>query len=164
MIIVISSSPRLLTTHPPLSPITITTCYSTRNQAIDIINRRMRLKLRAFHAVLRSLLLLHRNVVVLPSPEHVNPIIRSDLKLFPWFKDALGAVDGSHSFCSRRRHSQSPWRNRKGFSPRIGILLLTILATVVLGSLGTVSILGVGQNLSANYPKSAHSVAERTNK
>lgn len=71
---------------------------------------------RAFHAVLQSLLLLHRDIVTLPSPEYVNPRITSDPKVFPWFKDALGAVDGSHipAFVPDAA-AQAPWRNRKGF-------------------------------------------------
>jgi DDE superfamily endonuclease len=71
---------------------------------------------RAFHAVLRPLLHLHRGVVKLPSPEYVNPIISSDPRLFPWFKDALDAVDGSHipAFVTNTV-AQSAWRNRKGF-------------------------------------------------
>lgn len=55
-------------------------------------------------------------MVKLPSPEYVNPIISSDPKLFPWFKDALGAIDGTHiqAFVPNTA-AQSAWRNRKGF-------------------------------------------------
>lgn len=41
--------------------------------------------------------------------------IRRNPKLWPYFKDALGAIDGSHIHCAPPSIDRSFYRNRKGF-------------------------------------------------
>jgi hypothetical protein len=44
-----------------------------------------------------------------PNKIHFNP------KFWPFFKDAVGAIDGSHIHVSPRTFERGPYRNRKGF-------------------------------------------------
>jgi hypothetical protein len=44
-----------------------------------------------------------------------SPTIRENSKLWPYFKDALGALDGSHIHCSPPLNERAASRNRKGF-------------------------------------------------
>jgi len=50
-----------------------------------------------------------------PSGDPVSPEIRNNPKFWPYFKDAIGALDGSHISASPPAHSCSAYRNRKGF-------------------------------------------------
>lgn len=43
------------------------------------------------------------------------PEIQSNPKFWPFFKDALGAIDGSHIHCAPPANDRSYHRNRKGF-------------------------------------------------
>jgi hypothetical protein len=45
----------------------------------------------------------------------VPPEIRNQPKFWPYFKDALGALDGSHLHCAPPAYDRSAYRNRKGF-------------------------------------------------
>jgi hypothetical protein len=71
---------------------------------------------RSFHAVLKGLVKLHQEVVRQPADHQATPPeIASNPKLFPWFKDCVGAVDGTHIHAFVPASKASPWRNRKGF-------------------------------------------------
>ena len=51
-------------------------------------------------------------------PTHNNPVppeIRNNPKFWPYFKDALGALDGSHIYSAPPASEQPICRNRKGF-------------------------------------------------
>ena len=50
-----------------------------------------------------------------PGIETLSPNIRLDSKLYPFFKNAIGVIDGSHIPISPPAHLASPYRNRKGF-------------------------------------------------
>lgn len=52
--------------------------------------------------------------VQLPRGNQVLSRIRNDPKLYPYFKDALGAIDGSHIHCSPPSAVRDWFRNRKG--------------------------------------------------
>lgn len=71
---------------------------------------------RAFKAVLFAL--LHpdfRNPILkLPSTNTIPERIRNDPKLFPFFKDCLGAADCSHVPVHPPSLIQGPWRDRDG--------------------------------------------------
>lgn len=71
---------------------------------------------RSFHAVLEGLVQLHQEVVLQPTDHQtVPPEIATNPKLFPWFKDCVGAVDGTHIHAFVPTAEAPPWRNRKGF-------------------------------------------------
>jgi hypothetical protein len=54
--------------------------------------------------------------VRLPTAEDPSPSeIRDNPKLWPFFKDALGAIDGSHIHCAPPAIDRASYRNRKGF-------------------------------------------------
>lgn len=70
---------------------------------------------RSFHQVLNALLLLHKHVVKLPdATQPLHPRIASDKKYFPYFKDCIGALDGTHIKAFIQSAAQAPYRNRKG--------------------------------------------------
>jgi hypothetical protein len=45
----------------------------------------------------------------------ISPRIRHNPKLWPYFKDALGAIDGSHIHSAPPANERAASRNRKGF-------------------------------------------------
>jgi DDE superfamily endonuclease len=53
--------------------------------------------------------------VHLPNENDCPPEIRNNSKFWPFFKDVLGALDGSHIHCSPPAHICGLCRNRKGF-------------------------------------------------
>jgi hypothetical protein len=71
---------------------------------------------RAFHDILKALVRLHKEVVQQPKSHDPTPIeIVDNPKLWPYFKDCIGAVDGTHIHIYVPTKVQAPWRNRKGF-------------------------------------------------
>lgn len=70
---------------------------------------------RAFHEVLRSLLLLHLHCVRQSTAENPVPArIAEDPKYAPYFADCLGALDGTHIDVWVCGEPNAPYRNRKG--------------------------------------------------
>jgi len=70
---------------------------------------------RAFHEVLTALLLLYQTNVIIP--DNTTPIahrILDDYRYFPYFKDCLGALDGTHISAFVPVEDQPRYRNRKG--------------------------------------------------
>ena len=58
----------------------------------------------------------YTNHVHLPTAGHpVPPEIRENTKFWPYFKDALGALDGSHIHSAPPLNERGANRNRKGF-------------------------------------------------
>jgi hypothetical protein len=71
---------------------------------------------RAFNAVLKALVLLHQQIIEQPTPSQPVPSeILHNSKFFPYFKDCVGAVDGTHIHAHIPRSEQAAWRNRKGY-------------------------------------------------
>jgi hypothetical protein len=71
---------------------------------------------RSFHVILDALVQLHREVVRQPESHDPTPSeIVQNPKLFPYFKDCIGAVDGTHIHAFIPAAEAGPWRNRKGF-------------------------------------------------
>ncbi|CEO94332.1 hypothetical protein PBRA_000117 [Plasmodiophora brassicae] len=56
------------------------------------------------------------DVIALPEPGRVPSQIRNNRKWFPYFKDCLGALDGTHIPCQPPKHRARPFRNRKHFA------------------------------------------------
>jgi DDE superfamily endonuclease len=73
---------------------------------------------RYFHRVSHALCRYYRDIVSLP-PNETPRAILEDSKLYPYFKDALGAVDGSYVPVGVKnlkcQDNYAPWRCRKGF-------------------------------------------------
>jgi hypothetical protein len=71
---------------------------------------------RAFNAVLKALVLFHQQTVKQPiSSQPVPSEILYNSKFFPYFKDCVGAVDGTYIHAHISRSKQAAWRNRKGY-------------------------------------------------
>jgi hypothetical protein len=71
---------------------------------------------RAFNAVLNALVLLHSEIVKQPTAELPIPAtIKDNTKLWPYFKDCVGAIDGTHIRAHVPTLGAAAWRNRKGF-------------------------------------------------
>ncbi|KAM0903096.1 hypothetical protein ACQ4PT_018891 [Festuca glaucescens] len=68
---------------------------------------------RYFHIVLTALMVLSANVIQLPSI-NVPFKVASNPKFMPYFKDCIGAIDGTHIPVSISPTEQDPYRNRKG--------------------------------------------------
>ncbi len=68
---------------------------------------------RHLNTILDALLLLHKDVVELPACG--TPMqIRKNSKFFPYFKDCIGALDGSHIPCLVPESRSAAFCNRKG--------------------------------------------------
>jgi hypothetical protein len=69
-----------------------------------------------FNQVLRALVILHAHEIKLPDPD--NPAgfhrIQQSKKYFPFFRDCLGAIDGTHIYSYQNAEKAIPFRNRKG--------------------------------------------------
>lgn len=69
-----------------------------------------------FDQVLKAMVILHAHEVQLPDPD--NPAgfqrIQESKKFFPFFKDCLGAIDGTHIYSYQGVEKAIPFRNRKG--------------------------------------------------
>ena len=51
----------------------------------------------------------------MPDASTISDRIKLNNKFYPYFKDCLGALDGSHIPINVPSKQQHPWRNRKGF-------------------------------------------------
>jgi hypothetical protein len=70
---------------------------------------------RYFYAVLRALVRLHEEMVLLPLPTVTPWEIKRKTRFWPYFKDCIGALDGSHIRARVPESDTSRFRNRKGF-------------------------------------------------
>jgi DDE superfamily endonuclease len=71
---------------------------------------------RYFRAVLKALLALVPKYIKLPvSPTEIPTAISSSPKNYPFFKDCIGAVDGTHIAAKVLKEETVAFRNRKGF-------------------------------------------------
>ncbi|XP_051212617.1 uncharacterized protein [Lolium perenne] len=68
---------------------------------------------RYFHIVLNALMILSTSIIQLP-PINVPFKVASNPKFMPYFKDCIGAIDGTHIPVSISPMVQDPYRNRKG--------------------------------------------------
>jgi DDE superfamily endonuclease len=87
---------------------------STR-AAQEVFGRALGTINKCFYEVLEALVILHREVVKLPT--ETTPVaarITDDPKYWPYFTDCLGALDGTHIPVHVPIGDQSRFRNRKG--------------------------------------------------
>jgi hypothetical protein len=94
----------------------------------------------------------YKKHVHLPSPE--TPIeIKDNPKLYPYFRDCIGAIDGSHFHAWVLNDAMGRYRNRKGFIGqnvlaacnfamllRASMILLFPQANIILQMLGFLSV------------------------
>jgi hypothetical protein len=69
---------------------------------------------RCFNEVLDAMQIIHSKCVNLPPPDHLADKISGNSKFFPYFKDCIGALDGTHIPVFVRALSAPAYRNRKG--------------------------------------------------
>ncbi|KAH9099525.1 hypothetical protein Ae201684P_018538 [Aphanomyces euteiches] len=69
---------------------------------------------QSIHEVLDSVLTLYPSVVV-PPPNDIPWEIHSNPKMYPFLKDCVGAIDGTHIPAVPPKNQAKPFRNRKGF-------------------------------------------------
>uniref|UniRef100_A0A2N9HM00 DDE Tnp4 domain-containing protein n=1 Tax=Fagus sylvatica TaxID=28930 RepID=A0A2N9HM00_FAGSY len=67
---------------------------------------------RYFRVVLKGVFLLYKHVVRLPDNE-THPDIRNNRRFYPYFKDCIGAIDGTHIRASVPIEIQGRFRGRK---------------------------------------------------
>ncbi len=58
---------------------------------------------------------MSKNIVSLPNPRVVPEKIGTNKKFYPYFKDCIGALDGSHIIAKVPENISPLFRNRKGF-------------------------------------------------
>ena len=70
---------------------------------------------KAFHSILDAVLSqeFHVAYIKLPDSTDVPTCIQNNPKLFPYFKDCLGAIDGSHLAVNPPTLAQGWWRDRE---------------------------------------------------
>jgi hypothetical protein len=69
---------------------------------------------RYFHVVLDALVLLAPDVIRLPDENTIPAQIHQDPRFFPYFKDFIGALDGTHIHATPPKATAPAFRNRKG--------------------------------------------------
>lgn len=79
-------------------------------------------KVLTLHRYFREILftissdLFYSHFVVLPTAnDPIHPYIRNNTKFWPFFQDAVGAIDGTHIHCCPSAAERQAARNRKGF-------------------------------------------------
>ena len=70
---------------------------------------------RYFQAVVTALLALVPTYIKLPSSSEIPVAISSSMKNYPFFKDCIGVVDGTHIAAKVLQEETVSFRNRKGF-------------------------------------------------
>ncbi|KAL0926605.1 hypothetical protein M5K25_002844 [Dendrobium thyrsiflorum] len=72
---------------------------------------------RYFNAVLRTVVSFADEFINLPQGDvECHPFVRSNAQFYPYFKNAIGAIDGTHIPAVVNNNVQNRYRNRKGFT------------------------------------------------
>jgi hypothetical protein len=69
---------------------------------------------RHFNCILNAMLSLYSEFVKLPLASQVLSQIKYNLKLYPYFKNCIGAIDSTHILAKVLDSQVIPYRNRKG--------------------------------------------------
>ncbi|ESK82094.1 nuclease harbi1-like [Moniliophthora roreri MCA 2997] len=72
---------------------------------------------KAFHCILNMLVLrpFYSSYIKLPSLDHIPDAIQNSTEFWPWFKDCLGAIDGSLIYSHVSVADAAQCQNQKGF-------------------------------------------------
>nr|KYP59498.1 Putative nuclease HARBI1 [Cajanus cajan] len=68
---------------------------------------------RHFHNVLNAIIMFEGELLVQPSRVDVQPYIQNNSRFYPYFKDCLGAIDGTHVRVKVPRSDAARFRGRK---------------------------------------------------
>ena len=89
---------------------------ASNRQAQEFFGRGPRAIMSSFHDVLKAFTKLHQHLVQLPKPTRpLDRRIALDQKYYPYFKDCVGALDGTHIPAFVSVGEAPAYRNRKGF-------------------------------------------------
>ena len=66
------------------------------------------------HFFKKVLPVLSHHFIKPPNPNQVHPHIEENPRFYPFFKNCLGAIDGTHIPITIASHKAAPFRNRKG--------------------------------------------------
>ncbi|KAJ4758600.1 nuclease [Rhynchospora pubera] len=90
--------------------------HNVRNRSICFFFRRSgESNCHHFHNVLNSLILLEATYFQQPDGSHIPVEISSDSKFFPYFKDCIGAIDGTHVRAKVSPKDAPRFRGRKEY-------------------------------------------------
>jgi len=70
---------------------------------------------RIVHEVSEIILRIQDECIYMKEEPEISPFIRNNPKFFPYFKDCIGALDGTHIPAVVPTAECAPFRNRKGF-------------------------------------------------
>lgn len=109
----------------------------------------------------------YNSFVRLPTAhDPVPPQIRNNPKFWPFFKNCLSALDGTHIRCSPPAHERSAYRNRKGFVSQNCLLACSFDLTFVYsltgweGSATDARIYGAAQSSDLHIPEGKYYLAD----
>ncbi|KAK2640664.1 hypothetical protein Ddye_028459, partial [Dipteronia dyeriana] len=71
--------------------------------------------------LLRSIITLEDQFLQQPTGSNVSPEVRSSNRFYPYFKDCVGAIDGTHVRVKVSRDDAPRYRGRKGY-PTLNVL------------------------------------------
>ncbi|TXG70067.1 hypothetical protein EZV62_005002 [Acer yangbiense] len=96
--------------------------HNVKNRAISFFFRRSGETIsRHFHRVLRSIISLEDQFLQQPTGSNVSLEVRSSNRFYPYFKDCVGAIDGTHVRVKVSRDDAPRYCGRKGY-PTLNVL------------------------------------------
>jgi hypothetical protein len=99
--------------HRSVSNVVVGLYQSGRKQILP--NRYTEIFLiRSFSEALNAIVAVGPEVIKLPDASIVPSEIANNPKMMPFFKDCIGALDGTHIECKPPAKKAKPYRNRKG--------------------------------------------------
>ncbi|XP_068466573.1 uncharacterized protein [Phaseolus vulgaris] len=88
--------------------------YNVKNRSVSFFfHRSGETVSRHFHNVLKAILMMHGEFLIQPAGTEVEPHILNNNRFFPYFKDCLGAIDGTHVRVKVPRVDAPRFRGRK---------------------------------------------------
>ncbi|KAL5563365.1 hypothetical protein UlMin_033112 [Ulmus minor] len=70
---------------------------------------------RHFNNICSHIVGLAPQLIGPPDFDNIPPVIANNSRYFPYFRDCVGAIDGTHIPCIVDAHLQAAYRNRKGY-------------------------------------------------
>ncbi|KAK2650773.1 hypothetical protein Ddye_018262 [Dipteronia dyeriana] len=113
---------KLATTEEQVAKFLYILSHNVKNRAISFFFRLFGETIsRHFHRVLRSIITLEDQFLQQPTGSNASPEVRSSNMFYPYFKDCVGAIDGTHVFVEVSRDEAPRYRGRKGY-PTLNVL------------------------------------------
>ncbi|KAK3199756.1 hypothetical protein Dsin_023171 [Dipteronia sinensis] len=96
--------------------------HNVKNRPISFFFRRSSETIsRHFHRVLQSIISLEEQFLQQPTGLKVSPEVRRSSRFYPYFKDCVWAIDGTHVLVKVYREDAPRFRGRKGY-PTLNVL------------------------------------------